>query len=181
MPQGVSPESIAKATGKSWDAWLAFYETMDAASLPHTEIARKTHEDGGATGWWSQMLTVAYEQHIGRRIPGQDCDGEYSVSISKTLNGSMDFALQWWLDAVEGLDGFSDVSISRGPDVSESAKWRYWRIGLADGSRVNVNIYEKAPGKSGLGIQHEKLESTEQIEHWRAWWKQFLAKASNQR
>jgi len=44
---------------------------------------------------------------------------------------------------------------------------------------VNVNIYEKAPGKSSLGVQHEKLESPEQIEHWRAWWKRFLAEASS--
>jgi predicted Zn-dependent protease len=178
MAQAVSPEAIEKATGKSWDDWLAFFESIDAASLSHADIARKTHEQGGATGWWSQMLTVAYEQHIGRRVPGQDCEGEFSVAVSKILNSDMDASLQWWQNAVGGQDTFADVAISRGPDVSETDKWRYWRAGLADGSRVNVNIYEKAAGKSILGIQHEKLESTEQVEHWRAFWKKLLAEAS---
>jgi hypothetical protein len=177
IAQAISPEAIEKGTGKSWDEWIAFFDAMDAASLSHKDIARKTHEDGGATGWWSQMLTVAYEQHIGRRVPGQDCEGVFSVSVSKTLNGDLDGALHWWLDAVEGIDAFSEVPVSSDPDISETEKWRYWRAGLADGSRVTVHIYEKSPGKSSLGIQHEKLESTEQVEHWRSWWKQFLRSA----
>ena len=177
MVQAISHEAIENATGKSWTEWLAFYEQMGAAALSHKEIARRTFEDGGATGWWSQTLTVAYEQHIGRRVPGQDCEGEFSVSVSRTMTGDMDIALQWWLDAVDGGEEFSGIAITSGPDVNKTEKWRYWRAGLADGSRVNVNIYEKAPDKSGLGIQHEKLESTDHIEHWRAFWKQFLAMA----
>jgi hypothetical protein len=178
MALAVSPEAIAKGTGKTWDDWIEFFDAMDAASLSHKDIARKTHEDGGATGWWSQMLTVAYEQHIGRRVAGQDCDGEFSVSVTKTLHADLDGALQWWLDAVEGVEELSGVAITSGPDVNRTDKWRYWRAGLADGSRVNVNIYEKSPGKTSLGIQHEKLESADQIEHWRAWWKGQLAEAS---
>jgi hypothetical protein len=180
MTQAISPEAIEKGTGKTWDAWIAFFDAMDAASLSHKDIAKKTHENGGATGWWAQMLTVAYEQHIGRRVPGQDCDGEYSVSVSKTLNADLDNALQWWLEAVEGIEDLSGVGVTSGPDVNKTDKWRYWRAGLADGSRVNVNIYEKSAGKSSLGIQHEKLESADQIEHWRAWWKAFLTEASKQ-
>jgi hypothetical protein len=177
MAQAISPAAIEKGTGKTWDEWITFFDAMDAASLPHKDIARKTLEDGGATGWWSQMLTVAYEQHIGRRVSGQDCEGEFSVSVSKTLNGDLDGALQWWLDAVDGVEAFSDVPVSSGPEISRTEKWRYWRAGLADGSRVTVHIYQKTPGKASLGIMHEKLESTDQIEHWRTWWKGFLREA----
>lgn len=169
--------AIEKATGKSWNDWLAYFEAKNAASLSHKDIARRLFEDGGVTGWWAQSLTVSYEQHIGRRVPGQDCEGEFSVSVSKTLTGDMDAALQWWLDAVDGLEEFSSIAITSGPDVNKTEKWRYWRAGLADGTRVKVNIYEKAPGKSNLSIQHEKLESADQIEHWRAFWKHFLAVA----
>jgi len=179
MVQAISHEAIANATGKSWDEWLAFYEQMGAESVSHKEIAKRTVEEGGVSGWWAQTLTVAYEQHIGRRVPGQDCDGEYSVSVSKTLAGDMDAALQWWLNAVEGLEAFSSIAITSGPAVNKTDNWRYWRADLADGSRVNVNIYEKAARKSSLGIQHEKLESADQIEHWRAYWKQFIAGASS--
>ena len=36
------------------------------------------------------MATVTYEQHIGRRVPGQDGGSEFSVSTSKTRAGTMD-------------------------------------------------------------------------------------------
>ena len=174
MAQTISKQAIEKGTGKSWDDWLGFFESINAAKLTHKEIAQKAYDRGDVPGWWAQMVTVAYEQHIGRRVPGQDCDGQFAASISKTINGTMDDALKQWQDLVKGKKDFSDVTISDGPKVSQTDKWRYWRAGLADGSRLNVNIYQKSPGKAGLGIDHEKLESDQQAEHWRAYWKQLL-------
>ena len=167
--------AIEKATGKSWADWLAFLETINAKDLPHKEIAQRVHEDGGVSGWWSQGITVAYEQHIGRRQPGQDCNGEFTVSVSKTLAGTMNKALKQWLALVADRHEFSDIPISRPGEVSRTDKWRYWRCGLADGSRVNANIYQKEPGKVSIGLEHDKLESSEQVEHWRAFWKELLA------
>ncbi|PWW14218.1 MULTISPECIES: hypothetical protein [Pseudidiomarina] len=46
--------------------------------------------------------------------------------------------------------------------------------GLHDGSAVSMNIYGKPPGKSALSIEHSKLESEAQVEHWRGWWKAVL-------
>ncbi len=174
MTQLISDSAIVNATGRDFDYWKAFLEKRGALSKSHKEIALLLREEGGVPPWWTQQLTVMFEQHIGRRVPGQDCDGEFSVSASKTITGSMDDALRWWVDRVGDQSEFSDIPISRGPDISRTDKWRYWRVGLADGSRVNVNIYEKSADKASLGIQHEKLESTDQVEHWRAFWKNFL-------
>lgn len=174
MVQSISAEAIENATGKPFDYWVELLNGRSAADLSHKEIARLLQDDAGVSAWWAQMLTVAYEQHIGRRVPGQDCNGVFTLSVTKTLSGSMDDALAWWLDLVDGRNEFSDVAVTRGPDISETDKWRYWRIGLGDGSRVNVNIYQKDADKASLGIQHDKLESQEQIEHWRAFWKAYL-------
>ncbi|HJQ08659.1 MAG TPA: hypothetical protein VJ836_04235 [Candidatus Saccharimonadales bacterium] len=170
----ISEQAIEKATHKTWKEWLRFLESIDASKLTHKEIAERLYQDGGAPGWWAQMITVAYEQHIGRRVPGQDCDGEFSVSVSKALDGTMDQALGKWLSLIEGRKAFSDIPVSRAGEVITTDKWRYWRAGLADGSRVNVNIYEKAPDKAGLSVQHEKLESSDQVDHWRSFWKKLL-------
>ena len=83
----------------------------------------------------------------------------------------MDNALQRWQQLVSDEQEFADVSISRGPDISQTEKWRYWRCGLADGSRVNINIYQKSPDKAALSVQHDKLESEVQVEFWRSYWK----------
>ncbi|MGD9714027.1 MAG: hypothetical protein AB7V46_18505 [Thermomicrobiales bacterium] len=179
MSQAIRDEAVIAATDHSLSHWYAFLETHRGSEMSHKEIAELLRTKGGVVPWWSQMLTVAYEQHIGRRVPGQDCDGEFSVSVSKTLNGmSMDEALAWWERSVAGKDMFADIPISRGPDTSMTEKWRYWRAGLADGSAINVNIYEKAPGKASLSVQHVQLESTDHIDHWRAHWKDFLRTAS---
>lgn len=171
MSKSVSDKAILKGTGRSWAGWLELLESFDAGSLPHKEIATRLQAEG-ASGWWAQMLTVAFEQHIGRRVAGQDCTGSFSVSVSKTLPGSMDEALARWQTLMAGIDELSDIALTRPPETSETEKWRYWRCGLADGSRVNVNIYQKSPDKAALGIQHDKLESEAQVEHWRAFWKE---------
>lgn len=172
MPsQTISTDAIAKATGISWPDWLGWLNSIQAEQLSHKEIAEKIHQRGDTSGWWAQTVTVAYEQHIGRRVPGQDCDGHFQVAVSKTLPGTLDDALARWVKHLAGVDTLSDIPISRGPDTSETEKWRYWRCGLADGSRVTVHIRQKTPDKAALGIQHEKLESPEQVEHWREFWK----------
>lgn len=168
-------QALENGTGRTWAEIDQYLAGIGADQLTHQEIAQRLNDDGVATGWWAQSVTVAYEQQIGRRLPGQDCSGEYSVSASKTVTGTMDQALQMWLDLVDGVESFSGIDISRGPDVKSTQKWRYWRCGLADGTRVNVNIYQKTEDKASLGIQHERLESTAQIEHWRTFWKDCLA------
>jgi hypothetical protein len=174
MAQAISIETLEKNTGKSWDQWLAYFSSIGADQLSHKEIAERVYSEGMAPSWWCQMVTVAYEQHIGRRNPGQDCTGEFAVSVGKTLDGTMDEVLARWLKLVDGKIEFSDVAVSRGPDTSSTDKWRYWRCGLADGSRVVVNIYQKSPDKVPISVQHEKIESSEQAEHWRAYWKDFI-------
>ena len=175
MTQAISKESIETAPGKSWDEWLKFFDEINAKELPHKDIAAKVHEHG-TPGWWSQAVTVAYEQYIGRRVPGQDHSGMFAVSVSKTLEGNLDQALERWIHIADGQKSFSDVLISEGPDISKTEKWRYWRCTLADGSRVTVGIYRKDSGKVGLGLAHEKLTSVDQVEGWRAFWKDFVNK-----
>jgi hypothetical protein len=174
MAQTISPEAIEKGTGKSWSDWINFFESINASEMSHKEMAEAASDLGGAPIWWRQMVTVAYEQHIGRRVVGQDCEGNFNVASGKTFAGTMDEALEAWVGLVGGCQDFSGVVIAREPDISSTENWRYWRCGLADGSRVNVNIYQKLPGKASLGIEHQKIEFPEQVEHWRAFWKSFL-------
>ncbi len=175
MTRDIDLDSAAKGTGKAWRDWLAFLEKIDARGLPHKEIARRLREECKVSGWQAQSLAVAFEQHIGRRVPGQQCDGSFQVSVSKTLSGSMDTILARWQAAMQGRKLLSGVAIASGPDVTSTDKWRYWRCGLADGSRVSVGIGARQGGKAALSIGHEKLDSAGEIERWRAFWKAELA------
>src|SRR5690606_39188985 len=93
MTKPIATAAFAEKTGKSWQGWLDFLDGIGARDLSHTEIARAIVETGEASGWWAQGITVAYEQHIGRRQPGQRPNGGYEVSVSKTVSGSPEEAL----------------------------------------------------------------------------------------
>ena len=77
---------VERATGRPWDEWLRFMDSIGAQELDHQQIALKVYAELDGTverlGWWTQAVTVAYEQHIGRRVPGQRPDGTFHTSVS---------------------------------------------------------------------------------------------------
>jgi hypothetical protein len=174
MSESISDKALEKATGANWQTWFERLESINARDLTHKDIAAKLVSDFQVAGWWAQSLAVRYEKTIGRRATGQSLDGSFSTSVSKTIDGSMDDALQWWLQKVDDQTEFNDVGIVTS-SVTETEKWRNYRVALADGSRVVVGIYAKTPTKAGFGLQHEKLASAEAADAWRIYWKLLLA------
>lgn len=169
----VNVKKIEAITGRSWEQWLAFFNEINAENLSHPEIAEKICDEG-VTAWWAQNITVYYEQHIGRRKPGQNCTGKFAVSIGKTLPDDMDTVLKQWQTAVKSYKKFDNLLITREPSISKTEKYRYWRCGFANDSVLNVNFSQKAPDKTTISVQHEKLSSSEEVEQWRTYWKEFL-------
>ena len=170
---------IATATGRSWVEWVELLDAAGARELNHTQIARTTLElmpEGvERREWWAQGTAIAYEQHTGLRVPGQSCDGDFQMSASRTVAGDKDLALAAWLDLVDGCEEFGGVPIDGPATTTGSDKWRYWRVPLADGTRVAVNISDKPGGKASVGLTHTRLDSAEAIGFWRPLWKQLLA------
>ncbi len=171
---------VIKATGKAWTDWYAILDEREARALPHKEIARLLREDYGVSGWWSQSVTVEYEKHIGRREPGQRQSGEYTTAVSRTLPGTIDEVLDRWLAALPARDdaiAFDGVPIAEEPSFSRTDKWRYWRVRLADGSKVAVSISAKPGGEAAsVTVESGKLAGRADIGRWKAYWKAYLAR-----
>lgn len=174
--------AIASATGRPWDEWVELLEQAGAREKNHTAIAQLTleHMPGSVerAEWWAQGTAIAYEQHAGLRVPGQSCDGDFQLSTSRTVAGDKDSALQAWGELVAGREEFGGIPVEGEPSVTRSEKWRYWRVPLADGTRVAVNISDKAGGKASVGLTHTKLDSAEAIDYWRPVWKELLGQLS---
>ncbi len=170
---------VIKATGKAWTDWFAILDAREARTLPHKEIARLLREDYGVASWWSQSVTVEYEKHIGRREPGQRQGGEYTTTVSRTLPGTTDEALDRWLSllpAGAGAPAFDGVPFAEEPSISRTEKWRYWRVRLADGAMVTVYISAKPGGDASLlAVETGKLADKAAIGRWKSHWKAFLA------
>lgn len=78
-----SGEAVMKATGSSWEDWIAYLDQQNAAELTHKEIVSLLSKKIESS-WWQQQVTVGYEQYIGRRIPGQASSG-FQMGVQTTI------------------------------------------------------------------------------------------------
>jgi hypothetical protein len=170
----VRTEAIEKGTGRSWGDWLAFFDRIGAERLDHAAIAREVEAEGVATGWWGQAVVIHWEQATGRRVEGQVGDGKFAANASRTIPGDLDEGLERWVALVAEDGDFDGVPLDAEPSTSASEKWRYWRCPLGDGSRIQVTVSAKGGGKVVVAVQHERLESIEARERWKAYWKARL-------
>lgn len=179
MVKPTNISAITKATNRPWDEWVAALDAASAREMNHGDIAKQAlklmPEPVEQKGWWAQGVAIAYEQQTGLRIPGQSSTGSFQTSTSKAFPGDKDAALKAWLELVGTRDEFNGIDTEEAASTSETAKWRYWRVQLVDGSRVNVNISDKPNGKASIAVEHTKLGSSDDIETWRPYWKELLS------
>lgn len=172
---GLSDEAVQAATGRSWQEWQAFLDAGGAADLSHAKIVEMVSE-AGIGRWWRQMVAVGYERMVGKRAPGQACNGSFSANASRTLAGDKDQALALWCATVEGLKDFDGVQAASQPRQSQTEAWRYWRLDLEDGSKVSVVISDESAGKAVIAIGHEKLVDVAAKAQATLYWKSVLAR-----
>lgn len=55
---GMSDAAVKAKTGCDWRRWVRALDAIDAASMPHREIAAYVREKYGIDGWWAQTVTV---------------------------------------------------------------------------------------------------------------------------
>jgi hypothetical protein len=172
----ISTAAFGDKTRRDWVGWLSFLESIGARDLSHAEIAEKVAATGDASPWWAQSITVAFEQHIGRRKPGQRNSGAFEVSASRTVaedRAGLFARVVAHFGAARSLGG-----VPVGPDarISETPKRSYWRATLVDGSTVQLAAEPKGDGKTMLNVTHMKLTAEADIARWRAFWKDELGK-----
>lgn len=163
---GIGTDAVARATGKAWDQWLGILDKAGAAAMPHKAIARMLSEKYAVPPWWSQMITVGYEQARGLREAYQVADG-YSASVSRTMAAGIERLYGAWSDpALRSLWlGAAPVVVTRSKDGrSMNLAW------TAGGSRVEVNFTPLGAGKSKVAIEHGKLADREAVVEQKGFW-----------
>lgn len=182
MTKAQNIQAIEQATERLWAKWEQWLNGKGAQELSHKQIAELVHDELVGTsldnpGWWAQGVTVAYEQAIGRRAPGQRSDGTFEVSASKTVARDRDTLfgeVVHVLGAARDFDGqtISNVRTSTTPIRS------YWKCNLADGSKITVAIEAKAADKSLLVITQAGLPSIDVAAAAKSYWQSYLAAMS---
>ena len=168
---GISDEAVKKATGCDWEAWLFVLDKSGCAEKPHKEIAELIHKRWPKVGgWWSQMVTVGYEQARGLRAKNQTTDG-WKVSSSKTVSVPVKTLFAAWKDPKKRAAWLKDHDFT----VRKATEPKSMRISWVDGkTTVEANFYAKGTGKSYVALQHNKLTGRKEVEKMRAYWTKAL-------
>lgn len=174
MTKAQNIAAIEQATGRAWDEWVSRLNAQGAAELTHKEIAKRVNEELAGmtvdnTGWWAQGITVAYEQHIGRRVPGQLANGLFELAVSKSVARSRDEffpIVVKWFEAQGELNGVAPLKMRS----SETSRRSNWRCDFADGSKFAATV-EINGEKSKLVLSHTDVPTQEEHDAWKAYWR----------
>lgn len=173
-----STQSIERATGRSWSEIVADFDAAGAREMRHPEIAKLARRGMPDSlknpDWWAQAVAIAYEQHVGLRVPGQSSAGTFRVSASRTVELDRDAAIDAFVRA-HGERSEHLGHAAGSPRPSRTEKRTFWRFSLEGAGKVEVSATPKDDGRSSLAISHDGLTTPDDIENWRAHWKALLA------
>ncbi|TBN58374.1 hypothetical protein EYE40_13780 [Glaciihabitans arcticus] len=165
-------ESIERATGRAWPDWLAWFDSISAAELDHHTIATHllTELDGMVDnlGWWAQATANTYEHHIGRRVPGQQPDGTFRLSVSRATKLGMQQLIDTWTPFAAN-DPEVLALLAAEPRVSGTEKRITWRVKGTHDTAITV-ISEPKGDIASIVVQHGGLASAEVAAETKAIW-----------
>lgn len=175
MVKAISTQAIETGTETSWDEWCESLDAAGAATLDHNAIVKTARKLRPISGWWAQGVAVAYEQHIGRRKPGQTSDGLFSVSMSRTIGGDVVSMHETWCQFSNKLTSIDGQGIVVTPTTSVTPKRLYWRCKLEDGSTAALSMTAKSQSKVLIVVEHNKLPDESQIDNRKQAWSLLIA------
>jgi uncharacterized protein YndB with AHSA1/START domain len=120
--------------------------------------------------WWSQMVTVGYEQARGLRAVQQTSSG-FAANASRTVGTSLDKLYNAWNDPVMRARWLLDAPVEVRKCTDGKSIRMTWTAG---GSNVDVGFYNKGVDKSMVAVQHGKLGSASDVKRQKAFWGEAL-------
>ena len=166
----IGDEAVKAKTGKTWKEWFAILDRAGAKKMTHQEIANYLYTKQRVGPWWSQMVTVTYEQERGLRDKHQKPEG-YQISVSRTISApaaklfksfANEQARLAWLPK-EGL-----VIRKATPNKTMRVTWPDGKTGL------EIYFYPKDGKKSQVVVQHSKLADAKTAAKMKTYWANAL-------
>ena len=169
---GVGDEAVERATGRAWDDWLKVLDRAGAKAMLHKDIALLLSRKFRIPGWWSQMVTVGYEQARGLRLVNQQADG-FAANASRTVAVDLDRLYAAWNEPRQRAKWLPEAPI----EVRRSSDGKSMRITwTANDSRVDVGFFAAGKGKSRVQVGHAKLASAAAVKRQKAYWSEAHAR-----
>ena len=162
---GMSDAVIREKTGSTWEKWVKSLDHHGADKMTHTEIAKLVKGTYNVPSWWTQTVTVGYERIKGLRVRGQQRNGSYQATKSKTFSVPVEVLFDAWSDAKTRKRWLDGAKIR----IRTATRPKSMRIDWND-SIVAIGFFEKGKGKSSVAVEHSKLQSREAADDVKRYW-----------
>ena len=184
----ISDDAVKEKTGRSWPEWFKILDDWGAKEKSHKMMARYLMDEWDVSGWWSQTITIRYEQERGLRAVGQRSGGKFTVSLQRTIHVSSELAydafikanlLSKWLEQPVLLDvreggRFELASGDQGEflilkrPIGIRMSWRSSETEKA--SQIDVSFEAKADSQVTVRIDHSKIKDEANYQKMKAYW-----------
>jgi len=170
MAKKISDEAVKKSTGKMWRDWFSLLNKAGAKKMEHKQVAKLLHEKYGLSGWWSQMVTVQYEQEVKGRKMHEKPEG-FQISKSTTLVTPVTKIYNTINSPLKRIVWLKDSAITitkSTKDKSIRGKW------MDKKTNIEFQFYPKVNGKTQLVVQQSKIKSAKEAETIKTYWDKQL-------
>src|SRR6267378_1065044 len=155
LKERISDEAVESKTGKNWSRWFKHLDAAGGKKMTHQEIAAHLSDKHDVRPWWTQMITVTYEQARGLREVHEKPEG-YEISVSRTIEVPVAKAFKAWTDEKIRKKWLPSNFTIRKATANKSL-----RITWEDGkTSVAAAFTAKGPDKCQVVAQHSKLPNS---------------------
>ena len=163
---GMSDAKVKESTGCTWERWVRALDRYGADKMTHRDIARLVQEKYKVGPWWTQTVAVGYERIKGLRARGQQRNGTFQISKSRTYNVPVTTLFDAWTDARARQQWLNEAGVR----VRKATRPKSIRLGWPDGGIVAVGFFPKGESKSYVAVEHTKLPDRETGERIKREW-----------
>jgi uncharacterized protein YndB with AHSA1/START domain len=186
--QAISDDAVEAKTGKRWKQWFAVLDRWNAPEKGHKETAKYLATKHRISPWWSQTVTVRYEQERGLREIGQRSVGDFQVSVQRTIRTSRKKAYEactdprilskWFTRAAKAqlrvggaysnTDGDQGTFLRLEPSKRVSFTWDNPKH--CPGTTVEITFAARDGGRTAIRVQHTKIRTKPEREEMKEGW-----------
>ena len=167
---GMSDAVVKEKTGCTWDRWVSALDSQGAASMSHREIATLIGTKFEVNSWWRQMVAVGYERIKGLRAKGQQRNGTYGATKSRTFPVPVATLFEAWLNPKMRRRWLKDETVR----VRTATVPKSMRLDWTDGSIIAVGFTAKGKVKSAVALEHTKLPDRDAVARVKQEWAERL-------
>jgi hypothetical protein len=173
--EGISDAMVLTATGKKWEKWYAILDKVNAAKLPHTEIARYLYiHHLENKGWWCQMIANRYEQERGLQKK-QKKPVEFQISISEAYDMPITYIYAAWMEENARKRWLKEVGMDFTSVIPNTSIRMIWNDKK---THVAVDFIEIGSKKTQVELVHGIFSQEVEVDKMKEYWRKKLRKFS---